>query len=264
MANPSAALPVTRYLVFQYPLETVLKASSIPPTIMSNFLAYGFGIPKSQKNLAPSASEDVFVTIRGMAGRDETISKLTVESPLAESDSLLKESKLQVAIARDQDDEHACEWEVAIQLSDSHEQKKEEGLLLHTKLLAFVEARFLVKRAEDANDVRAIREWYPELKAANKVLALYDAEEISNEQKRIEAKRAERSLPLRKSNDDVDKDYTNGVDQDEGSDSGSTEDDERTDLDVPAAVKHKEDRKRKGRSGSSNAVHEVGRDMGYE
>jgi hypothetical protein len=139
---------------------------------MANLLAYGFGSPKSQKILAPSASEDVFVTIRGMAGRGETISSLTVKSLLAESDSLLTESKAHVAIAIDQDDEHAYEWEVAIQLSDSHKQKKEEGLLLHTKLLAFVEARksarFLLERAEDANDVRAIREWHPVVKAAKK------------------------------------------------------------------------------------------------
>jgi hypothetical protein len=125
-------LPVTRYLLFQYPLETVLKAFTIAPSIMSNLLAYGFGIPKSQKILAPSASEDVFVTIRGMAGRDETISKLTVESLLAESDSLRKESKVKVATAKDQDDEHAYEWEVAIQLSDISKEKKEEGLLHHT------------------------------------------------------------------------------------------------------------------------------------
>jgi hypothetical protein len=233
---------------------------------MSNLLAYGFGIPKSERIVALSASEDVFVTIRGMAGRCETISSLTVESLLTESDSLLKESKAQVAIARDQDDEHAYEWEVAIQLSDSHKQKKEEGLLLHTKLLAFVEARksarFLVKRAEDSNDVRAIREWYPVVKAANKVLALYDAEEIANEQKRIEAKRAKRSPPARNSNDDANKEETTGVDEEEETDDDSTEDAERTDFEVPAAAKHKEGRKRKVKSGSSIAVHKAGRDIG--
>jgi hypothetical protein len=193
---------------------------------MANLLAYGFGIPKSERIVALSASKDVFVTIRGMAGRNETISSLTVESLLVESESLWKKSKAQVAIARDQDDEHAYEWEVAIQLSDSHKQKNEEGLLLHTKLLAFVEARknarFLVKRAEDANDVRAIGDWYPMVKAANKVLALYDAEEIANEQKRIEAKRGKRSPPARKSNDDANKKDTNGVDEEEETDDDSS------------------------------------------
>jgi hypothetical protein len=108
-----------------------------------------------------------------------------------------------------------------------------------------------VKRAEDANDVRAIREWYP-------VLALYDAEEISNEQKKVEAKRSKRSSPARRSNDDT-------VDEEEETEDGSTEDHKRTDIDVPAAAKHKEGRKRKGGSGSSIAVHKVnkaGRDIG--
>jgi chemotaxis protein histidine kinase CheA len=233
---------------------------------MANLLAYGFGIPKSERTVALSASEDVFVTIRGMAGRCETISSLTVESLLAESDSLLKESKAQVAIARDLDDEHAYEWEVAIELSDSHKQKKEEGLLLHTKLLAFVEARksarFLVKRAEDDNDVRSIRDWYPVVKAANKVLALYDAEEIANEQKRTEAKRAKRSPPARRSADYTNKEDNSEVDEEEETDDDSTEDDERTDLEVPAAAKRKEGRKRKRKSGSSIAVHKADRDIG--
>jgi hypothetical protein len=263
-------LPVTCYPRFHYPLETVPKASTIPPSTMSTLLAYGFGLPKSERIVALSASEDVFVSIRDMAGRNETILMLTVESLLAESDSLLRKSKAQVAIARDLDDEHAYEWEVAIQLSDSHKQKKEEGLLLHTKLLTFVEARksarFLVKRAEDANDVRAIREWYPVVKAADKVLALYDAEEIANEQMRIEAKRAKRSPPARRSNHDANKEDTNGVDEEEETYDDSMGDDERTAFELPAAAKHKEGRKRKGRSGSSIAVHKAGRDictMGY-
>lgn len=81
-------------------------------------------------------------------------------------------------------------------------------------------------------------------------------------QTREGAKRAKRSPPARSSNDDVDKEDTTGVDQDEDTDDDSTEDDERTDLEVPAAAKHKEGRKRKGRSGSSIAVHKNGREIG--
>lgn len=166
-----------------------LLTSTIPRTIMSHLLSYGFGSPTKHQTVLPliSASNDVFQTIRGMAGREETISKLMVDFLFAESDSLLKESKEHLAIAKDQDDEDSYEWEVAIALSDSSKQKKEEGLLLHTKLLVLVEARqsarFIVKGAEDANDVRAIREWYPVVKKADRVLALYDAEEISNERR---------------------------------------------------------------------------------
>jgi hypothetical protein len=92
---------------------------------------------------------------------DETISKLMIDTLHAESDSFLEDQDDE----KDEEEEDAYEWQDAIACTDtvvpSSRKKKEEGLLLNTKLLALVEARkqkchAYLKRL-NANKIRTIR-----------------------------------------------------------------------------------------------------------
>jgi hypothetical protein len=221
---------------------------------MANWLSDGFVTQKRQSLLDLSVTDDIFITIRDMARHDETISKLMVESLRAESDSLRKESREHLAKAKAKTHDYDDDFERAIACSERGKKKKEEVFMLNTKLLAIVESRknasLISTQAEHNDDFHAVMEWYPLVQAADRVLAVYDAEEILEKQKRIQAKRTKRSPPARSSNDATNKDTT-GVDEAEEADDDSMEEHEGTDLDVPAAAKHKEGRKRKGKSGRS-------------
>jgi hypothetical protein len=60
---------------------------------MPGLFAHGFVSQSSEMMQTLAATDQVFVTIRLMAGNEETLSKLNFESLLAESEVLKQESK---------------------------------------------------------------------------------------------------------------------------------------------------------------------------
>jgi hypothetical protein len=108
---------------------------------MVNWLSHGFDTQKRQSIIALlSASDDVFITTRSMAGHEETISKLMVESLRAESDSLRENGREYLAKARTQDgDEHRMlSWSLTSKLYEAHPPSMTGSIIIAPDCDAFV------------------------------------------------------------------------------------------------------------------------------